>query len=259
MGTHRTTYPPQKTTNKTPWPKAYLESKLSGRNHFCTHVRHPLGNAATGNGLRQWHDLLATITRLAKSRCLENRPPYSPQQITPIRPNRFQPLCRGQRFAPCSRGGDATGPSPVDRRKPGSKHHILTDGHGIPIVAKTTAANRNDVTEILALVNDVPAIAGQRGFPRYRFESLYADRGYDSEPVREALRSIGTEPHIAYRGESHGSGLGVYRWVVERTLSWLHQFRRLRIRYERRLDIHEAFLTIGCVLICHRILENPFC
>ncbi|HUW81295.1 MAG TPA: IS5/IS1182 family transposase, partial [Phycisphaerae bacterium] len=42
-------------------------------------------------------------------------------------------------------------------------------------------------------------------------------------------------------------------------LSWLHQFRRLRIRYERRLDIHQAFLIIGCVLICHRILENPLC
>ena len=136
---------------------------------------------------------------------------------------------------------------------------MLTDGHGIPIVAQITAANRNDVTQILDLVNDVPAISGQRGAPRYRFDELYADRGYDSEPVREALRTVGTQPHIARRNTEHGSGLGVYRWVVERTLSWLHQFRRLRIRYERRLDIHQAFLTIACVLICHRILGNPLC
>jgi hypothetical protein len=52
--------------------------------------------------------------------------------------------------------------------------------------------------------------------------------------------------------------LGIYRWVVERTLAWLHHFRRLRIRYEQRADIHEAFLSIGCSLICFRRLFS-FC
>jgi transposase len=50
--------------------------------------------------------------------------------------------------------------------------------------------------------------------------------------------------------------LGIFRWVVERTLAWLHQNRRLRIRYERRDDIHEAFLSIGCALICWNYLAN---
>jgi transposase len=45
--------------------------------------------------------------------------------------------------------------------------------------------------------------------------------------------------------------------VVERTLSWLHQYRRLRIRYERRADIHQAFLTLACSLICYRQLKRP--
>ncbi len=126
-------------------------------------------------------------------------------------------------------------------------------------MAHTTAANKHDVTELLALVNDVPAIKGKAGAPRYRFDELYADRAYDSEPHRQALREVGTEPYIAKRNTEHGSGLGVHRWVVERTLSWLHQFRRLRIRYERRDDIHQAFLMIACVMICHRVLENPFC
>lgn len=136
---------------------------------------------------------------------------------------------------------------------------MLTDAAGVPIVAKTTAANRHDVTELLNLVNGVPAIQGKRGAPRYRFDELYADRAYDSEPDRQALREVGIEPKIPKRRTRHGSGLGRYRWVVERTISWLHQFRRLRVRYERRLDIHEAFLTIGCILICHRILEKSFC
>lgn len=147
----------------------------------------------------------------------------------------------------------------MDRRKPGSKHHVLTDANGVPIVAQTTAANVHDVNKLLDLVNDVPAIGGKVGAPRYRFDALYADRAYDSQDHREALHAINTEPYIAKRNTEHGSGLGVYRWVVERTLSWLHQFRRLRIRYERRDDIHDAFLTIGCIMICFRTLESSFC
>jgi transposase len=45
--------------------------------------------------------------------------------------------------------------------------------------------------------------------------------------------------------------------VVERTIAWLHQYRRLRVRYERREDIHEAFLTIGASLICLTLLLAP--
>jgi transposase len=47
--------------------------------------------------------------------------------------------------------------------------------------------------------------------------------------------------------------------VVERTLSWLHQFRRLRIRYEKLPEIHDAFLQIGCIVICYRFLTASFC
>ena len=218
-----------------------------------------MGNATPRDGLWFGNDLLAVTARLARSRCLANHPRYFAKQAAKRRPDRLWSLRGGQCYHPCSRGGEKTGPSPVDRRKPGSKHHILTDGNGIPIVAHTTAANQHDVTELLALVNDVPAIKGKPGAPRYRFDELYADRAYDSEPHRQALREVGTEPYIAKRNTTHGSGLGVHRWVVERTLSWLHQFRRLRIRYERRDDIHQAFLMIACVMICHRVLENSFC
>ena len=135
----------------------------------------------------------------------------------------------------------------------------MTDGGGVPIVAQVTAANVNDMKQVLALVNAVPPIAGQPGAPRYRFDTLYADRGYDCDADRDALREVGIVPCIARRNTEHGSGLGRYRWVVERTLSWLHQFRRLRIRFERRVDIHEAFLMLGCIMICHRMLINSFC
>lgn len=152
--------------------------------------------------------------------------------------------------------GGKTGPNPTDRGKPGSKHHLITDAQGIPLAAILTAANRNDVTQLLPLVAAIPPVRGKRGRPRRRPDQVQGDRGYASEPHRKVLRSLGIEPVLAQRRTPHGSGLGVHRWVVERTLAWLHQFRRLRIRYERRPDIHEAFLSIGCSLICFRRLGS---
>ena len=121
-----------------------------------------------------------------------------------------------------------------------------------------TGANRHDATQLLPLVDAVPPVRGQRGRPRRRPERLYADRAYDSRQHRKDLRARQIAPALARRGTEHGSGLGVHRWVVERTLSWLHQFRRLRVRYERRADIHEAFLSLGCSIICFRRLSS-FC
>ena len=72
---------------------------------------------------------------------------------------------------------------------------------------------------------------------------------------------VSIAPLIRKRGTEYGSGLGSYCWVVERTLSWLHQFRRLRVRYERRDDIHEALVLLGCIMICLSALAswNPLC
>jgi transposase len=118
-----------------------------------------------------------------------------------------------------------------------------------------TGANVHDVTQTLPLVEAIPPVRGKRGRPRHRPDSVQGDRGYDSNPHRSLLSSLGIQPVLAKRNTPNGSGLGKTRWVVERTLSWLHQFRRLRIRYERRDDIHRAFLTVGCILICHNILQ----
>jgi transposase len=61
---------------------------------------------------------------------------------------------------------------------------------------------------------------------------------------------------LARRNTEHGSGLGHWRWVVERTLAWLHQFKRLLVRYERRDDIHQGLLALACCLICFRTLPS---
>ena len=147
------------------------------------------------------------------------------------------------------KGGPATGPSPVDRAKTGSKHHIIVDAHGIPLATTLTGGNRNDITQLIPLIQAVPPIRGKRGRPLQRPRRIYADRGYDHEVYRDKVRRFHITPHIAQRGTEHGSGLGVHRWVVEATIALLHWFRRLRIRWERRDDIHQAFLALGCAII----------
>jgi transposase len=142
----------------------------------------------------------------------------------------------------------------VDRGRRGSKHHLIACGQGNPLAVTTTAANVNDVTQTIDLVDQIPSVRGKRGRPRRRPRRLFGDGAYHSRRDRLALRARGIQAKIPRPNGRHGSGLGKERWVVERTLSWLHQYRRLRIRYERRDDIHEAFLAIGCGLICFKAL-----
>lgn len=136
---------------------------------------------------------------------------------------------------------------------------MITEAHGIPLAAQVTSANTNDITQLKPLVEAIPAVRGKRGRPRRWPESLQGDKGYDSNAHRAWLGQRRIKPVLSRRRAPHGSGLGRYRWVVERTIAWLHQFKRLRTRYERRADIHQAFLTIGCALICWRFVQNSFC
>jgi transposase len=136
---------------------------------------------------------------------------------------------------------------------------VISDANGLPLAVRLTAANVNDVTQLQPLVEAIPPIRGKRGRPRCRPQSVQGDRGYDSAELRRWLRARHIQPLLARRSTPHGSGLGKTRWVIERTLSWLHQFRRLRVRWERREDIHYAFLVLGCVQICWNALQHGFC
>src|SRR3954471_9339184 len=153
-------------------------------------------------------------------------------------------------------GGEATGPSPVDRRRPGTKHTVRVDEAGVPLVLRTAGANASDHRQILPVVMGFPKVGGTPGRPKELPEKVYADRGYDSEPLRALLRWLGIEPHVAKRGTPHGSGLGKVRWVVERTISWLKGLRRLRVRYDRLGVIMDAWATLAASVICFRILHH---
>ena len=85
-------------------------------------------------------------------------------------------------------GGRKAGKNPVDRRKLGTKTHLLTDAKGTPLSFRITGANRHDVTQLIALIESIPPVRGRRGRPRRRPDRVQGDRGYDSEPKRRILK-----------------------------------------------------------------------
>jgi len=87
---------------------------------------------------------------------------------------------------------------------------------------------------------------------------VQGDRAYGSRKHQQELWRRGIKPVLAQCGTEHGSGLGKTRWVVERTLSWQNQFRRLRTRFDRRADSHRAFLSLACCVICWRFIALRF-
>lgn len=157
---------------------------------------------------------------------------------------------------PAKKGGEATGPNPTDRGKAGEKHHLIVDRNGIPLAAPiVTPANENDSVPFHRVLDSIRPIRQRRGRPRRRPAKVHADKAYDHRRCRIACRVRGIVPRIARRGIESSERLGRFRWVVERTLAWLHNFRRVPIRYERRIDIREALLTLAASMICWTFLK----
>ena len=135
----------------------------------------------------------------------------------------------------------------------------MVDRQGIPLAVIHSAANVHDSKALEVVVGTIePIRRPRRGRPRKRPKKLHADKVYDFPRCRKALRKRGITTRIARWGIESSERLGRHGWVVDRTLSWLNRFRRLKIRYERRDDIHHALLDLGCALICWRCVQR-FC
>lgn len=152
------------------------------------------------------------------------------------------------------RGGAKTGRNPVDRGKPGTKHHLITEQTGLPLVVASTGANRQESIVFEAMIDAIPSIKQPRGGRRRRPRKLPGDKAYDNPRCRAFLRQRRIIRRIARIKIDPHTRLGRSRWVIERTFAWLHGYRRLQTRYERRADIHDAFLTLACALICAHAL-----
>src|SRR5215213_4186156 len=190
----------------------------------------PLTAAAEGARLRQRLNLLATAPRLAGGRRLGEAARAAAGLAGRRGGHRLEPRQRRQPERPGQKGGEATGPNPTDRGKPGSKYHLVVDKRGMPLAVRLSAANAHDATQLLPLVDQIPPIIGPRGRPgrpRKRPAKLHADKAYDASTLRGALRARGIAPRIARRGIDSSERLGRHHWVVERTLAWLLGCRRL--------------------------------
>jgi len=204
-----------------------------------------------------WDDLLEAVTRLAESRSLGERPPSPPRTTPSSRRDRLVSCLSRLRTGASQKGGAQTGKNPTDRGKSGSKHHVIVDRHGLPLAPPgLTASNVPDVVTLLMMVDRIVPVRGRRGRPRRRPSKLHADLGYRSRANIRGLRARGITPRIARKGIESRERLGRYRWVAERDLAWLHRFRRLMIRYERRADLHQGFLTLASILILWRAVTR---
>ena len=132
----------------------------------------------------------------------------------------------------------------------------MADRHGTPLAACLTGANRHDGVVLEALVDAIPPVRRPSGQRRCRPAAPRADTADAIPRRRRFLRRRRTKVRIAHKGVEPRGRRGRHRWVVERTLARLGQFRRLTIRYQRRQDIHDAFTSLGCSLVCCNALNR---
>jgi putative transposase len=155
-------------------------------------------------------------------------------------------------------GEKGTGPNPTDRSKSGTKRSILVDGNGVPLSMAVDGANRHDMKMTKATLQ---SIVVHRPEPTVKSQQhMCMDKGYDYPEVYELLEDYGYSIHIRLRGggEEHrinSKRLPRYRakrWVVERTHSWMNRFRRLLIRWEKKVENYVAMLHFACAWITYR-------
>ena len=128
----------------------------------------------------------------------------------------------------------------------------MTEADGVPLVVHTTPANVNDETQLPTLLGAMPAVQGPRGRPRRKPGSIFGDRAYGTAAMTALMAMLGIFSFLAPRSEkTHGSGLGFFRYVVERTLACFSHFRRLRMCYERSGEHFQAFheLAASCLVV----------
>jgi putative transposase len=147
------------------------------------------------------------------------------------------------------------GQNPTDRGKSGTKRSVLTDGGGVPLGLAVEGANRNDCTMVEATLTSIPI---ERPTPTpAQPQGMCLDKGYDYDEVRELLAEFGFTAHIRARGEEakalkQEAGFKARRWVVERTHSWMNRFRRVLIRWDKKVCNYLAFLHMACAYMTYR-------
>ena len=154
-------------------------------------------------------------------------------------------------------GGEATGPSPVDRAKSGTKRSVLSDGRGAPLAVVVAGANAPDKTLAVETLDRIPVERPAKVV--YRLHHLCLDAGYDYEDVIAGVLERGSHLQLSPPAKEKREAPPerkhpARRWVVERTPAWQNRFRRLLIRWEKKLDHDYAMIDLASTLIVWRIV-----
>ena len=138
--------------------------------------------------------------------------------------------------------------------KKGTKRSLLVDGRGAPLSLIVAGANRHDV-KLLAQTLDAIVVPRPKPTKR-RPQNLCVDKGYAGKPADKQMRERGYIPHVPQKGmpqARHRTEGQARRWVVERTHSWMNNYRKLRVRYEKKAANFEALLHLAIAMICWRM------
>jgi putative transposase len=137
-------------------------------------------------------------------------------------------------------GIDCIGKNPTDRGRSATKVSAVTDDIGVPIRLHLFPGNASD-QKVLPTTYGVYR-------PPVGLE-LYADKGYDSMANRRFVSNLGYKDRIMHKGESEPRSTENKRIFVEHSFSWLKQYRRLRLRYEKHIENFQGFLTLAAACL----------
>lgn len=142
----------------------------------------------------------------------------------------------------------------MDRGKPGSKMHVLSDANGLPLLVGLSAANVHDSLTLKPMIMGHQTRHGPHRGRHLKPQRLHADKAYDVPHLRKWLRGKRIGVRIARKGIESSERLGRRRWVIERRMSWLTGYRRLNHRYERHPRNYLAFLGLAAAICCYKRL-----
>jgi transposase len=158
--------------------------------------------------------------------------------------------------APC--GGQAAGPSPVDRRKQGLKRSVAVEAGGIPLAVLAAPANHRDDGLLAATLDAAATVTAAAVGPLPGQLTVHLDAGYDWKPCRQILAERGMVGEIAARGVPTPIQAS-RRWPVERTHAWGNQYGKLRWCTERRRLVVQFWLAlVSAVIVCGRLVRRAW-